>query len=135
MHNTQACGVGGSIETANCCDYGFLAVPGWDAVTGLGSPNFQIIANLVSHSSLLLLFVLVFLFLYLLSFTLMTLPLLFFSSLLLLFSSSLSLISFLPSSLPYFLFVYFPPILSFFLSTNLPTLLSLRPPFYPLLFP
>ena len=39
--------MGGSIETANCCDYGFLAVPGWDAVTGLGSPNFQIIANLV----------------------------------------------------------------------------------------
>jgi len=43
----QACGVGSSIDTAPCCEYSFGAVPGWDAVTGLGSPNFEVIANLV----------------------------------------------------------------------------------------
>ena len=31
----------------DCCEYSFGAVPGWDAVTGLGSPNFEVIANLV----------------------------------------------------------------------------------------
>jgi hypothetical protein len=50
VYGDNACGVGGSIETANCCDYGFSAVPGWDAVTGLGSPNFQILANLVVNN-------------------------------------------------------------------------------------
>ena len=33
----------------DCCVECFSAVPGWDAVTGLGSssPNFEVIANLV----------------------------------------------------------------------------------------
>lgn len=43
----NACGAGGSIDTVNCCEYSFSAAPGWDAVTGLGSPNFGVIANLV----------------------------------------------------------------------------------------
>ncbi len=46
----QACGVGSSIETAHCCDYSFAATPGWDASTGLGSPNFQVLANLVLNN-------------------------------------------------------------------------------------
>ena len=32
----NACGVGRSIETANCCDLAFNAIAGWDATTGLG---------------------------------------------------------------------------------------------------
>jgi hypothetical protein len=36
----------------NCCEYSFKAAPGWDAVTGLGSPNFQVIANLVLNASI-----------------------------------------------------------------------------------
>lgn len=54
LHNPfffQACGVGSSIETAPCCDEYFAASPGWDAVTGLGSPNFNIIANLVLNNN------------------------------------------------------------------------------------
>jgi len=43
----NACGAGDGIENVHCCPYAFSAVPGWDAVTGLGTPNFQIIANLV----------------------------------------------------------------------------------------
>jgi hypothetical protein len=35
----------------NCCENSFSASPGWDAVTGLGSPNFQIIANLVINNA------------------------------------------------------------------------------------
>lgn len=46
----NACGVGKSIETTNCCNYSFSAVPGWDPVTGLGSPNFLTIANLVLNN-------------------------------------------------------------------------------------
>jgi len=46
----NACGVGSSLETAPCCTYAFAASPGWDAVTGLGSPNFQIISNLVINN-------------------------------------------------------------------------------------
>ena len=38
----NACGAGGGLETVNCCDVAFSALPGWDAVTGLGSPNFQV---------------------------------------------------------------------------------------------
>jgi subtilase family serine protease len=30
-----------------CCKYGFTTAPGWDAVTGLGVPNFQAIANYI----------------------------------------------------------------------------------------
>ncbi|CAM5999345.1 unnamed protein product [Sphagnum balticum] len=44
---STACGVGSSIETVNCCQYSFAAAPGWDAVTGLGSPNFEILTNLI----------------------------------------------------------------------------------------
>jgi hypothetical protein len=35
----------------NCCEYSFAASPGWDAVTGLGSPNFNILANLVLNNN------------------------------------------------------------------------------------
>jgi hypothetical protein len=47
----KACGVGSSISTAPCCEYFFGATPGWDASTGLGSPNFKIISNLVINNS------------------------------------------------------------------------------------
>lgn len=47
----QACGAGYSIETVNCCEYSFAASAGWDAVTGLGSPNFQVISNLVLNNA------------------------------------------------------------------------------------
>ena len=43
----QACCAGHGIEDVNCCEYSFAAKPGWDAATGLGSPNFAIISNLV----------------------------------------------------------------------------------------
>lgn len=46
----NACGAGHSIETVNCCEHSYGAVPGWDAVTGLGSPNFEIISNLVINN-------------------------------------------------------------------------------------
>jgi len=46
----NACGVGRSIETAPCCTYFFGATPGWDASTGLGSPNFGVLANLVLNN-------------------------------------------------------------------------------------
>ena len=35
----------------NCCEFSFHASPGWDAVTGLGSPNFDIISNLVINNA------------------------------------------------------------------------------------
>ena len=44
--------MGSSIETAACCEYSFAAAAGWDAVTGLGSPNFQILSNLVLNISI-----------------------------------------------------------------------------------
>lgn len=47
----QACGVGHSIDTVSCCSYSFAAISGWDAVTGLGSPNFDIISNLVINKA------------------------------------------------------------------------------------
>ena len=43
--------MGSSIETANCCEQSFHASSGWDAVTGLGSPNFNVIANLVLNNA------------------------------------------------------------------------------------
>lgn len=46
----NACGAGHSLSDVNCCTYSYGAVPGWDAVTGLGSPNFQIISNLVINN-------------------------------------------------------------------------------------
>ena len=30
-----------------CCDSGFSAIPGFDAVSGLGSPNFEVLASLL----------------------------------------------------------------------------------------
>jgi hypothetical protein len=33
--------------SSRCCEYSFAASPGWDAVTGLGTPDFEVIANLV----------------------------------------------------------------------------------------
>ncbi len=51
IDNSQACGAGYSIEDVNCCEQYFAASPGWDAVTGLGSPNFNIIANLVLNNN------------------------------------------------------------------------------------
>ena len=51
LFNSQACGVGYSMETVNCCEYSFAASAGWDAVTGLGSPNFDIISNLVINNA------------------------------------------------------------------------------------
>jgi len=49
----NACGAGGGLETANCCDNSFPATPSYDAVTGLGSPNFNIIAQLVVNQQTL----------------------------------------------------------------------------------
>lgn len=47
----NACSVGRSLESTNCCSEAFAAAPGWDAVTGLGSPNFQVLANLVLNNA------------------------------------------------------------------------------------
>jgi len=34
----------GAIEfTPACCDFGFQALPGWDAVSGLGTPNYEVL--------------------------------------------------------------------------------------------
>jgi hypothetical protein len=49
----NACGAGHSLDTVNCCDQSFAATPGWDAVTGLGTPNFKAIANFVQSSATL----------------------------------------------------------------------------------
>jgi hypothetical protein len=38
------------LDSTDCCEYSYSAVPGWDAVTGLGSPNFEIISNLVLNA-------------------------------------------------------------------------------------
>jgi hypothetical protein len=43
--------VGSSIETAPCCEFSYEATPGWDASTGLGSPNFGVLANLVLNNA------------------------------------------------------------------------------------
>ncbi len=48
---SQACSAGYSIDTVDCCPYSYSAVPGWDAVTGLGTPNFQVISNLVINNA------------------------------------------------------------------------------------
>ena len=46
-------GPGYSPDTIVCCPYGFSAQPGWDATTGLGSPNFQTLAQLAINTALL----------------------------------------------------------------------------------
>ena len=46
----NACGAGGGLTTASCCKESFSAAPGWDASTGLGTPNFRAIANLVVNA-------------------------------------------------------------------------------------
>lgn len=33
----------GSASAPNCCEHGFYAVPGWDPLTGLGSPRFDLL--------------------------------------------------------------------------------------------
>lgn len=43
----NACGANAYLNSIHCCEYSFAASPGWDAVTGLGSPNFEVISNLV----------------------------------------------------------------------------------------
>lgn len=35
---------------SHCCEYGFLAAPGWDATTGVGSPNFAQLSTLTVPS-------------------------------------------------------------------------------------
>jgi len=35
---------------AACCQYGYTAVPGWDPVTGLGSPNFEEILDYLENN-------------------------------------------------------------------------------------
>lgn len=44
--NNQACSAG-RVPDVNCCQYSYEAKPGWDASTGLGSPKFDVISNLV----------------------------------------------------------------------------------------
>jgi len=48
----NACSAGSDVTQINCCAQSFQAAPGWDAVTGLGSPNFQVISNLVLNISI-----------------------------------------------------------------------------------
>ena len=43
--------MGHSINTISCCAESFAAAPGWDAVSGLGSPNFGILSNLVINNA------------------------------------------------------------------------------------
>ncbi len=49
----NACSAGRSVESVNCCEYSFSAQPGWDATTGLGSPNYGVLANMVVNSEAL----------------------------------------------------------------------------------
>ncbi len=42
--------MGRLIESIPCCPYGFGASPGWDPATGLGSPNFEVLAALVLNN-------------------------------------------------------------------------------------
>lgn len=37
------CGTYGT--TPDCCAFGYYAVPGWDPMTGLGTPNFALLAQ------------------------------------------------------------------------------------------
>ena len=32
-----------------CCKYGFGAAPGWDAVSGIGSPNFEVLYSVIAN--------------------------------------------------------------------------------------
>ena len=43
--------MGYTTEDTPCCAESFAAAPGWDAVSGLGSPNFGIISNLVINNA------------------------------------------------------------------------------------
>lgn len=47
----NACTAGKSVEDVTCCAESFAATPGWDAVTGLGSPNFNVLASLVINNA------------------------------------------------------------------------------------
>src|SRR3546814_4763651 len=47
----NACGAGRSRDAINCCDEKFSATAGWDAVNGLGTPKFDVIANLVLNQN------------------------------------------------------------------------------------
>jgi len=38
---------GCSANPSNCCPYSFSAAPGWDPVTGVGSPKFNVLKNLL----------------------------------------------------------------------------------------
>jgi hypothetical protein len=49
----NACGAGGGLTTAHCCSESFPASPGWDAASGLGTPNFQTLANLAVNNAAL----------------------------------------------------------------------------------
>jgi len=48
----NACGAGGGLATASCCKESFEAAVGWDAASGLGTPNFRTIANLVVNQAM-----------------------------------------------------------------------------------
>jgi hypothetical protein len=52
LDHVQACGAGHSIEEVNCCPSSFSAAAGWDATTGLGSPNFAVLSNLVLNAEI-----------------------------------------------------------------------------------
>ena len=39
------CGIDTGASALQCCEYGFSATPGWDAVSGWGTPNFAVLAN------------------------------------------------------------------------------------------
>lgn len=43
----NACSANKYLDKVVCCDEAFSAAPGWDAVTGLGTPKFDVISNLV----------------------------------------------------------------------------------------
>ena len=47
LYILQACGTGSNVEQISCCSEKFSAAPGWDAVTGLGSPNFGLLTRFV----------------------------------------------------------------------------------------
>ena len=32
-----------------CCSFGFFAAPGWDAVSGVGTPDYKVIANILKN--------------------------------------------------------------------------------------
>eukprot|EP01112_Ceratiomyxa_fruticulosa_P005706 TRINITY_DN1655_c0_g1_i5.p1 TRINITY_DN1655_c0_g1~~TRINITY_DN1655_c0_g1_i5.p1 ORF type:complete len:736 (+),score=147.15 TRINITY_DN1655_c0_g1_i5:518-2725(+) len=42
--NNRCGGVG---DFPECCPYGYTAVPGWDAITGVGTPNFEVLSRVI----------------------------------------------------------------------------------------